>query len=130
MDVGSVFNPLEVTDVKVRQVSTTDATVTPIWRRTLNPSQVLRVRVEVVAQRDTGADRAAYVREFCFFRDGAGGAATQLGATATPVTDFESDATWDVTITTATNDVIVNVVGAAAKNVSWNAVVRALAGSF
>lgn len=119
MNLGSTYSDQESIDALVKPVRTTDGTATTIVQRTLGVSQVWRGRVEIVGQRDDGTDRAAYCREFTIFRPASGGAT--VSGLATVGTDVESDAAWDVSVTASTNDLLIQVTGAAAKNVTWRA---------
>lgn len=116
-----VIDPFD--DEEFVTVTTTDATVTAIWTRTLDDNSVLRVEALVTARRTDAADSGTFSRVFKVYRQG-GGATLGGAGVLVPVTDDESDATWNVTAAVSGNTVTLSVTGAAAKTVKWDGYVR------
>jgi hypothetical protein len=127
-EIGGVYNQADSQDGPIFPALTADATPTVIWRRTLRPGETVRVRMEVLGEKDDGVDRASYERSFTASR--AATAVAVLAGVATIGTDVETNAGWDVTLAVTGNDVTLAVTGAAATNVRWGGWVHAVARSF
>jgi hypothetical protein len=110
---------------EVETITTTDASVTTIWNKTLATNTVYHITVDVVARRTAGGgeERAVYRRIACVYR--IAGVAVLEGTVATPAT-IESLAAWDTTVSVTSNDAIVTVTGAAAQTVDWKAFVTVM----
>jgi len=100
-------------------VTTSDATLTTIATIPLTDNTVYFINVDIVARRTDAPDRAVYKRYRAFYREGGGGA-TALGAMRNRFTE-ESDTSWTVQMNVSGNNVLIQVQGAAAKNVNWAA---------
>lgn len=98
-------------------VTTTDATVTTVWSKTLADNTVYGIEASCSARRTDAADRAGYKLRGLFYREAAGGA-TQQGST-NRLFEVESDANFDLVFDTDSNDVRLRVTGVAAKTVKW-----------
>ncbi len=99
--------------------TTADATQTAIQTFTLNDNSVYMIESRIVARNTTdGNAGAAYVIRGSYSRSG-GGAATIIGAVSSAFS-AESNAAWDATFTTNSNDVRVSVTGEAAKDITWH----------
>lgn len=99
-------------------VTTTDATVTEIWRDTVNADSVLVLRVTACAA--ASPDFAAYDRRVVVSR--AGSADAVIEQTDTIGTDVEDVPAWDVTFSVDGGDIVLSVTGAA----TWRADVTAV----
>jgi hypothetical protein len=94
------------------EVTTSDATVTTLFSKTLATDSAYRIIAKIVARRTDGtAARAKYVREALVYRISS--TATLQGSVQLPVADIESDANWDATIDVSSNDVRVRITGIA-----------------
>lgn len=99
-------------------VTTTDATLTELWRDTVNADSALSLSVLVNAA--ASPDFAAYWRRYVVSRTGSADAVIQQ--TDTIGTDFETDPTWDIALSVDGGDVVLSVTGAA----TWRADVAAV----
>lgn len=106
-------------------IQTTNATTTTLSNiTTLAVSKSILVEARIVAKRTGGSsgtdgDSAMYVRRAGFKRDSTNPSAA-VGAVQDVFT-VEDQAGWDATIALSTNDVIVQVTGAANNNITWHA---------
>jgi hypothetical protein len=98
-------------------VDTTDATLTTIATIALTDDTVYFIEAILTARQTNAANRAIYRRLGCFYREAAGGA-TRQGNLRSPVT-IESNGLWDFQVNTSANNVLLQVQGVAAANVSW-----------
>ena len=96
--------------------STTDATVTTISTISTNNDSAIGVTASISAIRDTGAQAAYYVLHALFKNDG--GVLSIVGAVTSSAV-IEDDAAWDATIVVSGTDILVQVTGVAATNISW-----------
>lgn len=101
---------------RVARVQTTNATVTTIFSFTVPDNTVVQFCARVTARNQTTAEQGAYVVQHSARRRSAGAAA--LIGTIDKVAQ-EEQAAWDVTTTTATNDFVIQVTGAAAQTIDW-----------
>lgn len=99
--------------------TTTDNTVTALSTIPLSDNTVYLVETRIEARRTDSADRAAYVRRACVYREAAG-TATMQGAVETTFSR-ESAAGWNATIAVSGNDVVINVDGAVGHTINWRA---------
>lgn len=106
-------------DIVAAATQTTDANPRTIITYTLPDNTVAQFFLQVVADLSSGTDCAGYIRRFVYKRQAAG-AATIVGTVdSTVFPDKEDDSRWDVTITTSTNDVLIQVVTTVAITVNW-----------
>lgn len=98
-------------------VTVVGAAVTSILSIALADNTNYYLTAAIVGRRTDAADRAAYEREICVFRQGGGGATLQ-GVVATPFTR-ELTAAWNATLAVVGNNVEVNVNGVAASTINW-----------
>jgi hypothetical protein len=103
--------------------STTDATPATISTITMSDDTAMWIEVHIVARRTSGGnDRAYYQRTALIYRAGGGSATIQMGVLGTVT--VESNASYDSTITTSGNDVLVRVTGVGSTNISWVATIK------
>jgi hypothetical protein len=105
------------------EVATTDATVTTLTSFTMVDETIAAFDVVVTAARRTNVTKGGRWKRSVVYRRTSAGAATIVGTLETG-TDQETDAAWDVTIDTSTNDVRVRVTGAAATDINWTCEMR------
>jgi len=98
-------------------VQTTNNTVTTAATIALADNTAYLLQATIVGRRSDAADRAAYVRNACAYREAAG-AATLEGTVDTALTR-ESTASWDATISVSGNNVLITVRGATGATVNW-----------
>lgn len=111
-------------DMMAGTLRTTDATPGTIITYTMPDNTVAQFILHVVADLSGGTDCAGYVRRFVYKRQAAG-SATIVGTVDSAVfPDKEDDNRWDVTITTSTNDILMQVTGVAAITIDWFAYVE------
>jgi hypothetical protein len=104
-----------VTDV-IREMTTTDATITNIYNWTLQNNAVTLTDVVVTAITSDGTAGASY-KKSATFRNNAG-TISLIGATHSNQVD-ENTSSWDVTIDVVGNQIIINVMGDPSKSVIW-----------
>lgn len=105
-------------DIRVGTVQTTNGSPTTIITYTLPDNTVAQFMLNVVGDLSGGTNCAGYIRRFVYKRQG--GAATIVGTVDSAVfPDKEDDNRWDVTVTTATNDVVMQVTGDVGITVDW-----------
>lgn len=107
-------------------VTTTDATVTTVWSKTLSDNTSYMYTANCVA--NAAADRAMYQTPYAVYRTGAGAATAQTIITTNAFL-AESDITWDASFDTSTNDVRLRVTGAVAKTIHWHCTVEEISGT-
>lgn len=90
----------------------------------LDEDSTYLVRAEVLAHQAGSADHAKYYKEGLFYRAGSGSAA-QEGSTADIVSEIESDAGWDCTLTASGNNAVVTCTGDLSETTYWNLLVTA-----
>jgi hypothetical protein len=105
----------------LREVSTTDATVTSLFTWTITDEAVSLVDVAITAVKSDGTAGASYKRSMTFRRDG--GTVASIGSVRDNATD-ENTAGWDVTIDNSTSTGRVRVTGEAATTIRWVATIR------
>lgn len=107
------------------EITTTDATPTALFSLDIPTTVCGRLTVNIVAVQKSatiGANRAAYSRQFTFWRDAAG---TSGSDTVRSIGhDYESDSAWDATVDRSSNTVRVMVTGAASTTIHWVASVN------
>lgn len=124
MSTATNDDPTET--VYQNRVATTDATVTNIHTFAIPASTTYAIELTIIARRTGGAsgtaeDGASY-KVYGTYKNVAG-TATIIGTlTKSPVN--EDQAAWDVTLTPSTSNVIAQVTGAAANNVTWHMTAR------
>ncbi len=98
--------------------STTDATETTAWSKTLADNSAYWIESKVVAMITDGSGRSVYKIGGLFYRDG--GSATQQGSTVEMITAIEGSLNGTVTYDVTSNDVRLRIAGVGATNISWN----------
>jgi len=98
-------------------VTTTDATLTTIATIAIPDDTVVLVHAELVGRRTDAADRAAYIKEACIYREAAG-AAVRQGPIQNNL-NRDSDSIFDAQINVSGNNAIIQVLGAAGKTINW-----------
>jgi hypothetical protein len=117
---GSVARDTDF-QVESTKLTTTDATSTLLWSKTIPKSSVMKYRITCVGIKSDASDRAVYVREGQAYRSSSGNA-TVGGSDAAPVPDYESDASWGgpaITANTSTQKLEIAVVGKASTTINW-----------
>lgn len=99
-------------------VQTTGATTPTISTIAIPDDTAVLITVDVVAFRTNGADQVAYKKAALVYRRSAG-SATLEGTVQDVITDIESDANFDATISVSGNNAIVTVTGVAVKTMEW-----------
>jgi hypothetical protein len=98
------------------EIATTDATLTTIETVALVDNTAYFFEVHGIArQTAAGPDNAAFVRRGVFYREGGG--AVQVGSDDTPFSEGNSN--FQLTFAVSGNNVLVQVQGVAATNISW-----------
>lgn len=105
--------------VQKGSVTTLDGSATTALTFNLADNTVYQFRATITARRTNGAGRGTFVREYCAFREGGGGA-TEFGDTYLPIPDRKSDAGWNVATVVSGNDVLVRVTGAGGQSIDWS----------
>jgi len=108
---------LRVDDGESILLSTTDATETTLFNKTLQDNSAYWIESKVVAMITDGSGRSVYKIGGFFFRDGS--SATQQGSTVQLITAIEGSLNGTVTYDVSSNDVRLRVAGVAATNISW-----------
>lgn len=118
------FNDAD-SQVVTNRITTSDATPTAIYTFVLPTNYVGELGVTIVGRKSDGGDRAKYSRSMVIYR-----AASSAGndTVRTVGTDYESDSSWDATISRSTNTISVLVTGAAATAIKWTARVTLVSG--
>lgn len=98
-------------------LTTNDGTVTPIAIIPVPDNTCMFIEARIVGRRTNAADRAAYVRRCCVYREGGGGPAFQ-GAISTDFTR-ESATGWSASFQINGNNVEITVSGAVGHDVNW-----------
>lgn len=98
------------------KVQTTNATVTNLFIIELADNASYSIRMFVSGTKSDGSDRAMYGRDACIYRDGAG---ATLQGSVQAISGVESNASWDASISAASNSAAVVVQGVAATTVDW-----------
>lgn len=106
----------------VGQIQTTDATPTTYKIATTNAPSSLFIEARVTAGRTGGTsgtdgDSAAYIRR-ALYRRASAGAPTLVGSIQDGFT-AEDQAGWDATLVISSNDIQLQVTGAANNNINW-----------
>ena len=100
-------------------LSTTDATQTTIWSKTLTQGKAYTVKATVTARQGDITDNASFTIMGFAKRATGGGAAT---GTPVIVSDKSAGATaWAATLTVSSNDLRISVTGENAKTIIWKA---------
>jgi len=103
------------------KVSTTDATVTPIFTFAIPTDTTVVIMVDIAGKQTNGTGRLGHRRRAMAYREGAGAAAFQ-GGINTPMSKTgggAGGAGWDATVDLSGNTLRVIVNGAAAADVEW-----------
>lgn len=113
----AAFQALDQLGVTPAQViTTTDATPTTVGSiDASDPDHVYQVQCSVTGK-VAGGNAASYIRTATF--KNVAGTVTQVGSTATPLTN-EDDVAWNVGLSVVATSIIVTVTGAAATNIDW-----------
>lgn len=109
----------------VRQVQTTDATVTTIATIPTSSDRGYVVRAMVVGTRVTGTNETGAYEVICTFENDAG-TLTQVSTDTQPHVK-EDTAAWDVTINPSGTNILVQVTGEAAKTINWTCLYEVIA---
>lgn len=101
-------------------VQTTTGSATDLWATTLADNTLYWVEISVIGRDTAGVDRAYYVRTFYAYRQGGGAV---LGNIVYLISE-ETSSAWDVTVTTSTNDIKIQVTGAGSTTINWAGTVK------
>jgi len=113
IDVNTPRGLVRTTDT----VTTTDATLTPIAIIPIPDNTCMYIDARIVGRRTDTADRAAYLRRVCVYRE-AGAAPVFQGAIATVFTR-ESATGWQASFQINGNNVEIVVAGNVGQTVNW-----------
>lgn len=126
---GVVFDgqPIGSNSYPITKVTTTDATVTTLFNKSLNNNTAVTLEATVVARQGTAGGAVATYKFWALAKTDSGG--TVLSAGPTSIYSYESsagmDATFAVTDATANAGVVaLRITGLAATNIHWEAVVN------
>jgi len=103
-------------------LQTTNNTTTTLLAYTLQTGSTYSIKATIKAREVSGADRALYVKQGLFYREGGG--AVQQGTTQDVISDIESNSAWDSTFDVSGNDVRVRVTGAASTTINWHVILE------
>lgn len=97
-------------------VQTTDATPVTIFSKTIADQKVGRLVCRIQGRKNDGSGRAAFERSFMFYREGAG---VQIGPKVHADFTDKTDNDYNILVSPAGNDLIVQVVGKALETLDW-----------
>ncbi len=117
LNLGSPASAGGLTMNKTFKLTTTDAT--PLKQKifTLAEDKAVTVKMSIAALDSSGGNSAGYIR-YATYKRQVSGSATLVGSISSPFT-VENDAAWDATFTISSNDIQVQVTGAAATSIYW-----------
>ena len=105
-------------------VQTTDATVTTIITIATASDHSYLVTVDAIGATTSGATTGAYVRRAAYENDSGTLGGVGVGVTNVDTLEDAGAAAWDVTITTSGTNILIQVTGAAATTINWQATVQ------